>query len=87
MTKAFTGAFRDTIAIEPNSHLLTQLIQTMPQAEAIGAPILAAEPRMKGDFVLCSRVYYYIPAKEGIGHLLRAPVPISNTERKRAVPS
>lgn len=71
VTKAFAGAFDRTIAIEPNAHLLTQLKQAIPQAEAIGAPILAANPEAQGDFVLCSHVLYYIPAEEWIPHLDR----------------
>jgi hypothetical protein len=45
MTKAFADAFRHTIAVEPNPHLLIQLKQAIPQAEAIGVPILAADPK------------------------------------------
>ena len=71
VTKAFAGAFCHTIAIEPNPHLLTQLKQTIPQAEAIAAPILAAEPKAQGDFVLCSHTLYYIPAEEWLAHLDR----------------
>ena len=71
MTKAFADAFRHTIAVEPNPHLLTQLKQAIPQAEAIGVPILEANPKAQGDFVLCSHVLYYIPAEEWIAHLDR----------------
>lgn len=71
MTKAFAGAFRRTIAIEPNSHLLRQLKQAVPQAEALAAPILDAEPKAQGDFVLCSHVLYYIPADEWLAYLDR----------------
>src|SRR5438874_12778740 len=71
VTKAFAGAFRHTIAIEPNPHLLTQLKQAIPQAEAIAAPILAADPKAQGDFVLCSHTLYYIPSEEWLAHLER----------------
>jgi Methyltransferase domain len=71
VTKAFAGAFDRTIAIEPNPHLLTQLKQAIPQAETIGAPILAADPKVQGDFVLCSHTLYYIPAEEWLAHLDR----------------
>ena len=71
VTKAFAGAFRHTIAIEPNPHLLTQLQQAIPHAEAVGAPILEANPKARGDFVLCSHVLYYVPAEEWIAHLDR----------------
>jgi len=69
VTKAFANAFDRTIAVEPNPHLLTQLKQAVPQAEAIGAPILGADPKAQGDFVLCSHVLYYIPAEEWLAHL------------------
>jgi hypothetical protein len=71
VTKAFAGAFDRTIAIEPNPHLLKQLKQAIPQAEAIAAPILAADPKAQGDFVLCSHTLYYIPAEEWLAHLDR----------------
>jgi len=71
VTKAFANAFDRTIAVEPNPHLLTQLKQAVPQAEAIGAPILGADPKAQGDFVLCSHVLYYIPAEEWLAHLDR----------------
>src|SRR6184192_1334198 len=71
VTKAFAGTFDRTIAIEPNPHLLTQLKQAIPQAEAIAAPILAADPKAQGDFVLCSHTLYYIPSQEWLAHLDR----------------
>ena len=71
VTKAFTGGFDRTIAIEPNQHLLAQLRRAIPQAEAIGAPILAADPKAQGDFILCSHTLYYIPPDQGMAHLER----------------
>lgn len=71
VTKAFANAFDRTIAIEPNPHLLAQLQRAVPQAEAIGAPILTASPKSLGDFVLCSHTLYYIPADEWLAHLER----------------
>jgi hypothetical protein len=71
VTKAFAGAFRHTIAVEPNPHLLALLEQAIPPAGAIGAPILAADPKAHGDFVLCSYILYYISAEEWIAHLDR----------------
>src|SRR5437764_13485080 len=53
VTKAFAGAFRHTIAIEPNPHLLTQLKQALPQAEAISTPILATNRNAQPELVLC----------------------------------
>ncbi len=71
VTKAFAGKFERTIAIEPNPHLLTQLKEAVPQAEAVNAPILAADAKARGDFVLCSHTLYYIPAAEWLPHLDR----------------
>lgn len=71
VTRAFAGAFDRTIAIEPNTHLLTQLQRVVPQAEAIGASILTTSPKAQGDFVLCSHTLYYIPAEEWLAHLER----------------
>ena len=71
VTKAFAGAFKRTIAIEPNVYLRNQLQQTLPTAEAIGLPILAAQPVAQGDLVLCSHTFYYIPPEEWLAHLER----------------
>lgn len=71
MTKAFAGAFKRTFAIEPNVYLRNQLQQTLPTAEAIGLPILAAQPVARGDLVLCSHTFYYIPPEEWLAHLER----------------
>ena len=71
VTRAFAGAFDRTIAIEPNTYLLTQLQCAIPQADAIGTPILATNPKVQGDLVLCSHTLYYIPAEEWLAHLER----------------
>ena len=71
VTRAFAGAFDHTIAIEPNSYLLTQLQRVIPQADAIGTPILATNPKAQGDFVLCSHTLYYVPAEKWFAHLER----------------
>ncbi len=65
LTRAFTAAFDRTIAIEPNAYLLNQLQQTVPTAEAIGLPILSAQPSAPGDLVLSSHTFYYIPPMNG----------------------
>jgi len=69
VTRAFADAFDRTIAIEPNLYLLSQLQQALPNAEAIGEPILKAKPAANGDLVLCSHILYYIPAEEWLAHL------------------
>lgn len=71
VTKAFAGAFNHTIAIEPNVYLLNQLQQVLPTAESLGLPILAAQPTVQGDLVLCSHTLYYIPSGEWLAHLER----------------
>ena len=71
VTRAFAGAFDHTIAIEPNSYLLTQLQRAIPKVDAIGKPILATNPKAQGDFVLCSHTLYYVPAEEWLAHLER----------------
>jgi hypothetical protein len=71
VTKAFAGAFKRTIAIEPNVYLRNQLQQTLATAEAIGLPILAAQPVAQGDLVLCSHTFYYLPPEEWLAHLER----------------
>ena len=71
VTKAFASAFARTIAIEPNVHLLNHLQGTLPTAETIGLPIMAAQPAVQGDLVLCSHTLYYIPQDEWLAHLER----------------
>lgn len=71
VTKAFAGAFTRTIAIEPNVYLRNQLQQTLPTVEAIGLPIMVAQPDAQGDLVLCSHTFYYIPPEEWLAHLER----------------
>jgi len=71
VTRTFAHAFDRTIAIEPNVHLLKQLQQAIPSAEAIDLPIMAAQPAAQGDLVLCSHTLYYIPAGDWLAHLER----------------
>lgn len=71
VTKAFAGSFKQTVAIEPNAYLLNQLRQALPAVEAIGQPIMEAEPAASGDLVLCSHTLYYIPAEEWLAHIER----------------
>jgi methyltransferase family protein len=71
LTKAFASAFARTIAIEPNVYLFTQLREALPTAETIGLPIMAAQPAVQGDLVLCSHTFYYVPQEEWLAHLER----------------
>lgn len=69
LTRTLAEAFEQTIAIEPNPYLLTQLQCAIPQAYTIGTSILAASPKSQGDFVLSSHTLCYIPAEEWLTHL------------------
>lgn len=71
MAKTFAGSFGRTVAIEPNRHLLNQLCHALPAVEAIGRPIMEAQPTDRGDLVLCSHTLYYIPAKDWLEHIER----------------
>ena len=71
VTRTLAPAFQRTIAIEPNLHLLKQLEEAVPAAEAIGRSIMSAQPPAQGDLVLCSHTLYYIPAQEWLAHLER----------------
>jgi hypothetical protein len=71
ITSALAPAFSRTIAIEPNTYLLSELQQAIPRVEAIGQPILVANPRTQADLVLCSHTLYYVPLKEWLAHLER----------------
>jgi SAM-dependent methyltransferase len=71
VTAALAPAFDRTIAIEPNPYLLSQLQQAIPRAEAIGDPILVANPTAQADLVLCSHTLYYIPGEQWLAHLER----------------
>ena len=71
VTKALARHFTRTIAIESNIYFLDQLQHTLPRAEVIGLPILAAQPATQGDLILCSHAFYYIPRDEWLVHLER----------------
>ena len=71
IAKTFAGSFEQTIAIEPNAYLLGQLRQALPTVEAIGLPIMKAQPMAQADLVLCSHTLYYIPADDWLAHIER----------------
>ena len=64
-------AFERIIAIEPNRFLCEQLRQVLPGAEVIEQPILGAAPSQRGDLVLSSHTFYYIPQDRWLEHLER----------------
>jgi ubiquinone/menaquinone biosynthesis C-methylase UbiE len=71
VTRSLAASFERTIAIEPNVHLLKQLQEAVPAAEVIGEPIMTAQPPARGDLVLCSHTFYYIPPDKWLTHLER----------------
>ena len=62
---------RAPLPSEPNVYLLNQLQHSLPTVEVLGLPILAAQPAVQGDLVLCSHTFYYVPADEWSLHLER----------------
>jgi ubiquinone/menaquinone biosynthesis C-methylase UbiE len=71
VTAWFTDAFDQTIALEPNESLRTELKQHCPQVEVFPEGILDAKIMSSGDFVLCSHVLYYIDSVEWMLYLER----------------
>jgi len=69
VTAWFVNQFERTIAIEPSPSLSADLQQTCPTAELLRVMILAAEPHIQADFVLCSHVLYYVEKSEWLAHL------------------
>jgi SAM-dependent methyltransferase len=52
--------FQRTLAIEPNESLRERLALSCPGTRTLPQTILEAQPEVKGDFVLCSHVFYYL---------------------------
>lgn len=71
LTARFQDRFRRTIAIEPSPALRPELERSCPGAELLFQSILAARPSAAGDLVLCSHVFYYVPAPDWLCHLDR----------------
>jgi SAM-dependent methyltransferase len=69
VTAWFLNQFERTIAIEPSPSLSADLQRACPTAELLRVMILAAEPNVKADFILCSHVLYYIEQSEWLAHL------------------
>ncbi|GGM52480.1 hypothetical protein GCM10012275_24310 [Longimycelium tulufanense] len=68
-TAWLASRFDNVLAIEPNPHLRTRLVDNCPQAKVLVEPILDARPGMLANLVLCSHVFYYIPQEEWLDHL------------------
>lgn len=68
-TSWFSPSFEKTIAIEPNPYLLEKLKKKLPHTIDINKEILDARPEARGDLILCSHVFYYIPKEQWMQHL------------------
>jgi SAM-dependent methyltransferase len=62
-------SFERIIAIEPNASLRDDLRKNCPKADISGEMLLEAQPTARGDFILCSHVFYYIEAAQWLPHL------------------
>ena len=71
VTAWFAPLFKQTIAIEPNSHLRTHLAANCPEAEIVPCTILDCALDPLADFVLASHIFYYIPAGDWQANLER----------------
>ncbi len=61
--------FNQTLAIEPNASLRDELRLTCPSCEVLPQKILEAKPKVLGDLILCSHVFYYIERDEWLANL------------------
>lgn len=64
VTAWYTEAFQKAIATEPNASLRADLLKACPGIEVLPSKILEAQLPPKGDLVLCSHVFYYLPGEE-----------------------
>jgi SAM-dependent methyltransferase len=71
VTAWFLDKFERTIAIEPNPSLQADLRRACPGAQVLPVKILDAQPQEKGDLILCSHVFYYIPQSEWLATVNR----------------
>jgi hypothetical protein len=71
VTEWFVDKFQRTIAMEPSPSLGAELCQRCPGAELLPQTILEAQPPARGDMVLCSHVFYYIPQESWLANLER----------------
>ncbi len=71
VTSWFTGSFERTIATEPNESLRGELKKHCPQIEVLAEKILETTMTARGDFILCSHVFYYIDGSEWLATLDR----------------
>lgn len=64
LTAWIADRFESVVAIEPNPSLGEAFRTACPAVPLLPETILAADPRVAADFVLCSHVFYYIPFGE-----------------------
>lgn len=62
LTAHFETKFKQTIAIEPNPSLISELRTNCPGVSIVKKPLADAQVEPAADFVLCSHVFYYLPA-------------------------
>jgi SAM-dependent methyltransferase len=62
LTVHFEPKFKETIAIEPNPSLISELRANCPGIRILEKTIDDAQVEPAVDFVLCSHVFYYLPA-------------------------
>ncbi len=70
LTSLFVKRFQSVTAVEPNPTLVADLQKACPTVQVVTGNILNAAVEGNADFVLCSHVFYYIPKKEWVAHLL-----------------
>ena len=71
VTAWFTDRFGQSMAIEPNASLRSELERACPTVEVIPEKILDAKIGAAADLILCSHVFYYIDAAEWLPTLER----------------
>lgn len=71
VTSWFIDSFERTIATEPNDSLRAELKKHCPQIEVLAEKVLETKMTARGDFILCSHVFYYIDGSEWMATLDR----------------
>jgi SAM-dependent methyltransferase len=69
LTAHFAKNFKETIAIEPNPSLISELRNNCPGVAIVEKSINDARVEPAVDFVLCSHVFYYLPKGDWLNTL------------------
>ena len=69
LTTWLAERFATVVAVERNPSLAADLRSACPPATLIPETILAADPKARADFALCSHVLYYVPRAEWEAHV------------------